>query len=124
MSKAPPAADQIGTGTGPDGRRVIFYEADRPGTLSHRGGAGVLYLACDAETGEKITHSDSVAGLLSSGFKADKAGAEPAPTIDPDPVGPAPVLSPVSAEAEPAPEPAPEPQEEAPRKPRGRRFGE
>lgn len=103
--KAPAAAEKIGTGVAPDGRKVVYYEADRPGTLGHNSNLGTLVLAIDADGEEKITHSDSLQGLVKCGFKVDVASA------------------PVADVAAPAPSYV-EPKSLARDVPRGKRFGE
>ncbi len=97
--KEPPASEFIANGVAPDGKKVAFYEADRPGTLGQHNHLGMLILAVDAETGEKLTHSDSLDGLVKAGYKVDAAA-------------PAPVAKEQAADA-----PA------APAKPKGKLFG-
>lgn len=75
--KAPADAEKIGSGNAPDGTRVAYYEAYRPGTTHPRGGSGILVLVIDDKTGEKLTHSDSVDGLVKAGYKFDPVQKAP-----------------------------------------------
>lgn len=63
--------DKVGNGTAPDGSRVSYYEELR----DTRDSSPVLvYVVYDAN-GNKLTHSDSVEGLMAAGYTVDPAEA-------------------------------------------------
>lgn len=61
---------KVGTGKSPNGAAVSYYEIDRPATIGAKGSQGFLVEARDAK-GVRMTHSDSLKGLLGAGFTLD-----------------------------------------------------
>lgn len=80
---------EIGTGKSPDGVAVKYFEVDRPSTIGGKGAQGFVIEARDAQTGVKITHSDSLVGLQGAGYVVDELPkpdeASKAPEIQEEP---------------------------------------
>lgn len=64
----------IGSGESPDGVAVRYFEVDRPMTVGAYGSTGFIVEARGAD-GKRITHSDTLRGLIGAGFKLDPAPA-------------------------------------------------
>lgn len=66
---------QIGTGKDPKGQPVTYHEEDRGFSKDTRGASATPVLVVRNAKGEKVTHSDSLAGLKKAGYTVDEAKA-------------------------------------------------